>query len=855
MIFKKTVFRQNIVKNTMKNFTSKVIRKWQLILYISLMLSAVTFFVSTAITPKYRSDITILIVQKNTDILTASQNAKYLSSVFNQILYTETFMKGVLETDIAIERRFSRDAKKRKKEWKDEIRAEIVGNTGMLKISVLDPKNEDSYKIALGIAKNFKENSSDYFGQRKEVETRVIDGPITASKVAYPNIILNTAIALIVGVFGSLLIIYFYEDFDLKLIKPSKKGDFFPEDKNIEQQIGDQLARQLEKRSDKASLEYLEKQDAFEVQSKTETQGTKLDSKSETTKLMDELEYIEIPEEEDIVDFKEESIELETIPGKNSTIENKVFEREDLIEIPQEEVGDNNFWENMRVIDKLPLAGKEEKILGDPLLADSMVDMKTYHRIIEAGETFKGFKKLKEKGQIQGIEELETGENVYSKSAYKAREAEIGGKEPEKKAKTSTTKLEKEEFYDSGVIKVKEVKEKNEEDQIKKILAAIDEEALQKEREEADKKDSGAIELTSVGLNKILEKKQAEPQENPVLVEKVNEKTTKDETQRKEQKTELVIKTESLNKDFKDKQVAKPETEKAGKVIDSEEDFEQIAERKKADEKREIEKVLAQEPKGISEDSLEEKKKQPKEIKEIEKEVALEDEIAKIESIDFIGNSDDSQGVDKSLSPQDQQKEEGPVIEESKKDNIFSRLYGKSIFSDKKFEEQKAERTSHHMEMDPEELAMMRKMLQAEGKSEEAFVIENGLDPKQKQDSLESDLKKEAVEAEKKQASESTSPKNHFTNPVKESVKKLETNDMPRKSGRKAQAPDGLPVFMDQENNQDLFVKKLTEEKTLLKSEESKENKDIAEREVDPKKEVSEEEIKEKLNKLLQGDL
>jgi len=146
-------------------------------------------------------------------------------------------------------------------------------------------------------------------------------------------------------------------------------------------------------------------------------------------------------------------------------------------------------------------------------------------------------------------------------------------------------------------------------------------------------------------------------------------------------------------------------------------------------------------------------------------------------------------------------------------------------------------------------------MLQAEGKSEEAFVIENGLDPKQKQDSLESDLKKEAVEAEKKQASESTSPKNHFTNPVKESVKKLETNDMPRKSGRKAQAPDGLPVFMDQENNQDLFVKKLTEEKTLLKSEESKENKDIAEREVDPKKEVSEEEIKEKLNKLLQGDL
>ncbi|GEM_PF-1069447 len=887
----------------MNKFLTNILKKWQLVMYISFILGAMTFLVSTIVTPKYKSEITVLIVQKKVDILVASRNAEYLSNIFEQVLYTESFMDGVLKSDISIKRQFSVDPRERKKEWENEIKSEKIGSTGMLRISVIDPVNEDSYKIALGISKNFKENSTEYFGQKEKVEIKVIDGPITSAKVAYPNIVLNTVLGFIVGLFGSLVIVYFYEDFDFKLIankRWSKKQEPFFESEIIEKQVGQQLARQLEQRGDKVSLEYLdlpedsivsdeakynEYLDSVENSDREdlETQGKALVEDSFVdTNINNELEYIEIEdinnvnnEESFSKDIKEG---IEALPFRmKSTNEDLTYLNDSEIKIFKQEKG-NSFWHNMHAIDNMASSVQESN--DNSQLASSMVDMDTYEKIIQAGETYNGHKKLQKNKEIKelGIENIEKKQirfkkieeitdnfekkkktndkdngNDKSKEIKKVSDKKnIVKKKEEKNDKVVVTKtqnsnvkpekkkaenIESEKKSDNFKKKIdSEVKKQDQTDILESNNQSIDKIDLKNEQKEA-------LELSTTGLKKLLKKdnqkesdKESKVNNQDVQAKKVegSKKTTinkpisvSESKKINEQKVSNKNKESNLNLEVKSK--------KEQKTID--EDIDKIVEEKKEEEKKEILELIAKESKNTS-------------VKKNEGLDKKNDRDLNVESIDYIG-SDESKSVeaiefenaDDLFNSEEIQRSD---IEKPKKSNIFSRLYEKSIFSDKRYQQQKAERTKHHMEMDPEELDMMKRMLEAEGKSEEEFVVENGL------------MSKDEVNSIKIASSKGNDSFAENAEPViRESVKKIKV-ERDASLEHKVQPPKGLPVFMASEDKQDVFARKIKEgdNKSILEEVsvdgKNKEKKDIK---VDPNKEVSEEKIKNKLNKLLQGEL
>ncbi len=847
----------------MGKFASNVVKKWQLVLYISLMLGAITFFVSTAITPKYKSDLTILIIQKNADVLTASQNAGYLSDVFEKVLHTESFMRGVLKSDAGIKREFSKDAKKRMEEWKAEIKSEKIGNSGILKISVFDPRSQDSYKIAAGIAKNFKENSTEYFAEKDEVEIKILDGPISSSKVAYPNIKINTAVGLVVGFLGSLLIIYFFEDFDLRLVKKSKRGialTLRSSEKTIEQKIGDQLVRQLEKRKDNVDLEYLEKQ--LEQQDKlgiprdsasresniTSTTNERVVNKESSADLYnnDELQYIDIPKENDFGKAGGEFVYIEDEQGdefverfddykKSSKISAPVI-RKDIVQIPKEGQESESFWENMRTIDK---AAVDSEVLtkDNPLLADSMIDIDRYHEIIKAGETFQGFKGLQAQRKAKEIAEEEVV-RIASEDIKKDLERE------------------RERDFNDVVEEIEQARQKEQEEEM----------ALDLTKNEARDEEFEELELTAAGLRKIKElqespqvKMQKQKLEKIVILEKAKEKESEEEIGKVESiepfgYTEKVLESKELETPEKSK---KEEIEKE-KDGDLEEDFDEIVEEKREKEKEEIKRLLEAELKEGSEISQKDVKEEVEEIKSVSSDkivetlkeeipVKKEDKIEDVESINYIGSADKE---DELFS--DAKEFQRSVIEGPEDGGALSKLYGKSLFNDKKYKEQQAKRATHHVEMDPEELEMMRKMLEAEGKSEEEFVRENGL----VDEKIVQNLKKTKVGQDTELTKETALKiKEQSFVPVKESVKKIQAEEIPQKSGKKGHTPFDLPIFMEEENEQDAFARKLREVKDSEKIAKDPITKNPILKNIDPEKEVSEEEIKEKLNRLLHGEL
>jgi capsular polysaccharide biosynthesis protein len=200
----------------LREITNLILRKKQLLALFSILFGAIFFAVSTVFTPEYRSDISMLVIQRQpedkVDAFSAAKSADYLSDIFSKIIYTDSFVDDVFKSPMGIERQLPGDREDRKKEWKRIVNVKKVNNTGIIEVSVYDKSQKEAEKISQAIAWNLSTNSSKYHGGGERVTISTIDGPITSVRPYRPNILVNSALGLVIGFLGSLSYIYFFRN-------------------------------------------------------------------------------------------------------------------------------------------------------------------------------------------------------------------------------------------------------------------------------------------------------------------------------------------------------------------------------------------------------------------------------------------------------------------------------------------------------------------------------------------------------------------------------------------------------------------------------------------------------------------
>jgi capsular polysaccharide biosynthesis protein len=189
---------------------------WQTISLVTLLLTASVFAVSAFLTPQYESDMSILVIQKQpedkVDAFSAAKSAEYLSDIFSKVIYSDSFIDDVIQSPLNITRKFSSDKEERKKEWEKDIKVRKINNTGILEISVFDPSRKEAERIVQAIAWNLSTNNGKYHGGGQKIVVNTIDGPITSQNQARPNVLLNSLLAFLIGIIGSLGFFYFREE-------------------------------------------------------------------------------------------------------------------------------------------------------------------------------------------------------------------------------------------------------------------------------------------------------------------------------------------------------------------------------------------------------------------------------------------------------------------------------------------------------------------------------------------------------------------------------------------------------------------------------------------------------------------
>ncbi|GEM_PF-2383529 len=181
-----------------------ILKKHWVTLSTTLVAGAVLGLVVSAAMPiRYRSTMELLILQRYAfarDAYTASKSIEYLSNVFGEVIYSQSFIDEVLASGYRIDNNFSTNPEKRKKEWKKIVRAQVNRDTGTISLSILHRDPNQAQQIAQAILFNLNSKGDNYHGEGDRVSIKTLDAPFVASRPAQPNLPANAAVGALLSV-------------------------------------------------------------------------------------------------------------------------------------------------------------------------------------------------------------------------------------------------------------------------------------------------------------------------------------------------------------------------------------------------------------------------------------------------------------------------------------------------------------------------------------------------------------------------------------------------------------------------------------------------------------------------------
>lgn len=222
----------------------------------------------------YKTNFSIFLVQdsqKSTDVYSTVESSDKLVQLLEKVIKTSDFQNAVLDSsnnfNISSDDFDINEAKKRK-EWNNMIKTNVVPSTGILNVDVYFKNKLGSEEYAKAIINQIVNNGADIYGGSDLISFRVINSPLTSEKPASPNIVLNIILSLFIGLFISFIYVYF------TTIEIKKVDVFYDEEleKQLEERknIQSNLNNSIKSSTSKNFVENI-KSNNIEVEPKEET--------------------------------------------------------------------------------------------------------------------------------------------------------------------------------------------------------------------------------------------------------------------------------------------------------------------------------------------------------------------------------------------------------------------------------------------------------------------------------------------------------------------------------------------------------------------------------------------------------
>lgn len=173
------------------------------LLLAGVFVAAVSFFLVTLLSPRYKVTTDYMVVQTTTtnqDFYTLFKSSEFLSKVLSESVMSERFINAVVATGQVSKEFLPADKSDRLKAWRDMVTIEKNIELGMLTITVKADTDREAGRVMQAVSDVLTTKNVEFRGgDEKAVEIRILSGPITERNPSPKELILIVATAFLVG--------------------------------------------------------------------------------------------------------------------------------------------------------------------------------------------------------------------------------------------------------------------------------------------------------------------------------------------------------------------------------------------------------------------------------------------------------------------------------------------------------------------------------------------------------------------------------------------------------------------------------------------------------------------------------
>jgi len=182
-------------ESTVKNVLTVVL--------IAIIVMLVAFGLSLWLTPKSKASSKLIVIfnEQGIDAYAASKNSSYITGILSEIVYSNSFINNVYENHLGLKDDLGFGQDNRLKEWKKHVKVKTQDNKGIIIIDTFYDNKDQAYQLNQGVGSVLTSKHGQYDGFGDKVTLKTIDGPSVAENWYQFQIIQNSILGLVLGLF------------------------------------------------------------------------------------------------------------------------------------------------------------------------------------------------------------------------------------------------------------------------------------------------------------------------------------------------------------------------------------------------------------------------------------------------------------------------------------------------------------------------------------------------------------------------------------------------------------------------------------------------------------------------------
>ncbi|MFA5925532.1 MAG: hypothetical protein WC831_01230 [Parcubacteria group bacterium] len=179
-------------------------QKSGIMILAGLLFAAVTFWGMMLFTPKYQSNLDVLVIQNQegfVDSYTLAKSTEHFSKLLSESIYTETFLNKAAEGYPELSKILPIDRESRMKSWAKTVRTSLNMELGMSHLRVLASDRTNAENISKTVAGVLADNNNLFISENQKIEVRMINAPVIKNNPGAAMLAFSVGASFLVGLF------------------------------------------------------------------------------------------------------------------------------------------------------------------------------------------------------------------------------------------------------------------------------------------------------------------------------------------------------------------------------------------------------------------------------------------------------------------------------------------------------------------------------------------------------------------------------------------------------------------------------------------------------------------------------